>query len=200
MVRVLVTGFEPFDKSAYNPSQAIAEGLRGLDLPGVELRCQVLPVEFQRASAALCEVIDAWSPKVVIAFGQAEGRGQITPERVAVNLIDARIPDNAGFRPQEQAIATDGPAAYFSTLPVREMVRALQEEGIGASVSMTAGTFVCNDLFYAMQHHCRGLDIRSGFVHVPLMDEQAEEFPGLPTLSIEVLTRAATRAIEVCLQ
>lgn len=200
MVPVLLTGFEPFGNSVRNPSQAIVERLRATNVPGVALHSAVLPVEFARAALELCQLIDAHPPRLVLALGQAEGRSDITPERIAVNLSDARIPDNAGFQPREQAVVLDGPDGYFSTLPVRDIVHALQGDGIAASISMSAGSYVCNHVFYAMQHHCRALGIQSGFIHVPLMEEQAEEFPGLPTMSIGIMTRAVLRAIAVCLR
>ena len=194
-VRVLVTGFEPFDGASLNPSQAVVEQLLGASIPGVALHCAVLPVEFGRAAGVLTGLIDDLEPQVVLALGQAEGRAKITPERVAINLDDARIADNAGVMRSDVEIIAGGPSAYFATLPVKGIVQALDTAGIPAAISTTAGTFVCNHVFYAMQHHCSGRTISSGFIHMPLMDEQAPDFPGLPTLPLDVLVSGIRTAI-----
>ena len=194
-VRVLVTGFEPFGGASLNPSQAVVERLKTAVIPDVELQCAVLPVEFGRSAAVLTGLIDELAPRVVLALGQAEGRSKITPERVAINLDDARIADNAGVLRSEIQIVERGPAAYFSTLPVKDIVQALDADGIPAAISTTAGTFLCNHVFYAMQHHCVGRDISSGFIHMPLMEEQAGEFPGLPTLPLADLVRGIAVAV-----
>jgi pyroglutamyl-peptidase len=183
--RILLTGFEPFHNSVRNPSQEIIKRITHASLIAKE----VLPVTFGEASNKLISLIDQLKPSVVLALGQAEGRKEITPERIAINLDDARIADNAGNSPKEVSIVAGGPDGYFTTLPVRDLVRKLSENGIPASVSLSAGTFVCNHIFYAMQHHCAGKAIKSGFIHLPLMDEQAGEFPGLPTMKIDDLVR-----------
>jgi pyroglutamyl-peptidase len=183
--RILLTGFEPFHNSARNPSQEIIKRITHASLIAKE----VLPVTFGEASNKLISLIDQLKPSVVLALGQAEGRKEITPERIAINLDDARIADNAGNSPKELTIVAGGPDGYFTTLPVRDLVRKLSENGIPASISLSAGTFVCNHIFYAMQHHCAGKAIKSGFIHLPLMDEQAGEFPGLPTMKIDEMVR-----------
>ena len=198
-VRVLVTGFEPFAGASSNPSQAVVERLSLMMIPGVELHCSVLPVEFGRSAAVLTGLIDELTPRVVLALGQAEGRSKITPERVASNLDDARIADNVGNQRVDAAIVRGGPAAYFSTLPVKKVVHALDANGIPAAISTTAGTFVCNHVFYAMQHHCVGRGISSGFIHMPLMDQQAQEFPDLPTLALDTLVAGVRTAITTCI-
>lgn len=197
-MRVLVTGFEPFAGASQNPSQAVVQRLSLTGIAGVDLRCEVLPVAFGRSAKMLTALIDDVQPQVVVALGQAEGRTQITPERVAINLDDARIADNDGVLRSESRIVHDGPTAYFSTLPVKDLVTDLAADGIPAAVSTTAGTFVCNHVFYAMQHHCHGTGIASGFIHMPLMTEQLAEFPGLPTLPLTDLVRGIERAITVC--
>jgi len=193
MERILLTGFEPFHKSILNPSQEIIRRISHRSLVAKE----VLPVTFGEASLKLISLIDQHKPTVVIALGQAEGRKEITPERIAINLDDARIPDNAGNSPNERAIIAGGPDAYFTTLPIKNLVEELNENGIPASISLSAGTFVCNHIFYAMQHHCAGKAIKSGFIHLPLMNEQAIEFPGLPTMQIEEMIRGIELVLDL---
>ena len=188
MKRVLLTGFEPFNKASSNPTQELVRILETEKLPNVTTA--TLPVEFGRAGLIACQLIDEFKPDVVIALGQAEGRAEITPEKIAINLDNARIPDNAGNMPSGTEIIPGGPDGYFSTLPVEEIVKTLQEEKLPASVSYSAGTFVCNNVFYLIQSHCKGKNIKSGFVHVPLMESQAAEFPGLPVFSIEMMLKA----------
>ena len=193
MARILLTGFQPFHKASRNPSQAIVEALRSEP----NLVTRILPVIFGRAADEICSVIDETRPEYVLALGQAEGRKEITPERVAINIDDARIPDNDGNQPRESVIKSQGPAAYFSTLPISEMVSSMQSASVPASISNTAGTFVCNHIFYAMQHHCRDLNIRSGFMHLPVMSSQTHEFPGLPTMEFELMLKGVRAALDV---
>ena len=188
MRKVLVTGFEPFDKSSLNPSKSIVRELEQ-DSSLVNLETLILPVDFKSAAKLLIEKVDSAKPDVVICLGQAEGRSAITPERVAINIDDARIPDNAGNKPTDAPIVIDGPDAYFSTLPVKNLVTVIESVGAPAALSLSAGTFLCNHVFYALQHHCRDRKIESGFIHVPLMESQGSEFPGLPTLKLEVLVK-----------
>ena len=193
MERILLTGFEPFHKSLLNPSQEIIKRISHRSLVAKE----VLPVTFGEASQKLISLINQHKPTVVISLGQAEGRKEITPERIAVNIDDARIPDNAGNSPKERAIVAGGPDAYFTTLPIKNLVEKLNENRIPASISLSAGTFVCNHIFYAMQHHCGGKAIKSGFIHLPLMNEQASEFPGLPTMQIEEMIRGIELVLDL---
>ena len=193
MTQILLTGFEPFHKSILNPSEEIIKRVSHHSLVAKE----VLPVTFGEASLRLISLIDQHKPTVVIALGQAEGRKEITPERIAINLDDARIPDNAGNSPKERAIVAGGPDAYFTTLPIKNLVEKLNENRIPASISLSAGTFVCNHIFYAMQHHCAGKAIKSGFIHLPLMNEQASEFPGLPTMQIEEMIRGIELVLDL---
>jgi pyroglutamyl-peptidase len=130
------------------------------------------------------------NPDVVICLGQAEGRTSITPEKVAINLDDARLADNEGVARNDVKIMDDGPDAYFSTLPLNTMVDAIKAQGIPAAVSLSAGAFLCNHVFYVAQNKFAGTKVRSGFVHVPLMDSQAPEFPGLPTMPLDQMVTA----------
>ena len=179
MSKILVTGFEPFSTSSLNPSGEIVKALIGDDLVTA-----VLPVVFGQASSQLRELIDLHKPSAVLCLGKAEGRSEMTPERIAINLDNARIADNAGNQPLEQRIMADGPDGYFSTLPIEKMVAAMKAAGIPASISLSAGTFVCNHIFYVLQDYLKDSSIKSGFMHVPLMDEQRREFPTLPTMPI----------------
>ena len=195
MSRVLLTGFQPFHRASSNPSEAIVNEIVSRKIP--EVFGEVLPVVFGESAKKLLTRIEEVKPDVVIALGQAEGRNQITPERIAINLDDARIADNAGNSPAESPVITNGANAFFTTLPVKEIVGEIQGAGIPASVSLTAGTFVCNHIFYHLQNYTSSKVIKSGFIHVPLMDSQAPEFPGLPTMSLGKMVEAILIAIKV---
>jgi pyroglutamyl-peptidase len=192
MTKVLLTGFEPFGKATQNPSAEIVKQISGDNIVSA-----VLPVAYAQSAQRLLELIAEHNPDVVICLGQAEGRTQITPERIAVNLDDARLADNDGVTRIDQPIVVDGPVAYESTLPIKEFVSAITEAGIPAAVSLSAGAFLCNHIFYVAQDRLKDTKVRSGFVHVPLMDEQAGEFPGLPTMPLEQMVKAVRAMLEV---
>ena len=192
MSKILVTGFEPFSTSSLNPSGEIVKALIGDDLVTA-----VLPVVFGQASSQLRELIDLHKPSAVLCLGQAEGRSEMTPERIAINLDNARIADNAGNQPLEQRIMADGPDGYFSTLPIEKMVAAMKAAGIPASISLSAGTFVCNHIFYVLQDYLKDSSVKSGFMHVPLMDEQRREFPTLPTMPIRQMVAGVQISLDV---
>lgn len=197
MFRVLVTGFEPFNNSKLNPSEELVRALKVDDVAGAQITATVLPVVYSKAAESLLSLIDEHQPDAVICFGQAEGRKTITPERFAVNLDDASIADNSGSIRTDRIIQAEGETAYSSTLPVKELVASINATGVPAALSLSAGTFVCNHIFYEMQHALRGRSVKSGFVHVPLMSEQADEFPGLFTLGLDQMVLAAKAIIEV---
>ena len=168
MQTVLLTGFEPFDNDLVNPSWEAARQLDGVQVgDGVQIVARCLPCAFATAGVCLAQLIGELRPAMVIATGLAPGRSEMSIERVAININDARIPDNLGQQPIDTAVVVDGPAAYFSTLPIKAMVKALREAGVAAAVSQTAGTFVCNQVFYLLQHRLAGAGVRSGFIHVP---------------------------------
>ena len=192
MTRVLLTGFEPFGTATSNPSGEIVK-----QISGDNIVTAILPVAYAQSAERLLELIAEHNPDVVICLGQAEGRTQITPEKVAINLDDARLPDNAGVQRSDVKILDDGPDAYFTTLPIKEMVDAIKAQGIPASVSLSAGAFLCNHVFYVAQNKFAGSNFRSGFVHVPLMDSQAPEFPGLPTMPLDQMVKAVRAMLEV---
>ena len=199
LTKVLVSGFEPFGGASLNPSQLLVERLAKESIPGVELRALVLPVEFDKAAERLLAEVKEFSPHVVMSFGQAEGRSAITPEKIAINLDSARIPDNAGDQRQNRPIRENGADGYFSTLPVEKMVSALNKIGVASSLSLSAGSFVCNHIFYALQHELKGLRINSGFVHLPLVPEQSNQFPNQPTMPLDEMLKGAKELISSCL-
>lgn len=195
MLRVLVTGFEPFNNAKLNPSEALVSKLGRDDVPGAEIITKVLPVVYAESAELLIAAIEQEKPDAVLCFGQAEGRKEISIEKFAVNLDDASIADNSGSKRVDQQIQAGGPIAFMSTLPVREIVAALRQKEIPAGQSLSAGSFVCNHIFYEMQFVLSGSGIRSGFVHVPLMHEQTQDFPGLFTLSLDQMVIAARTII-----
>jgi pyroglutamyl-peptidase len=171
---VLVTGFEPFGGETVNPSWLAARALDDETIAGARVVARELPCVFGDAVRALEAHLDALAPSLVICTGQAGGREAITIERVAINVDDARIPDNAGKQPIDEPIVQGAPPAYFATLPIKAIVRALRAEGLPADVSQTAGTFVCNHVFYGLMHALAAREgVRGGFVHVPFLPEQA---------------------------
>ena len=192
MSKILLTGFEPFGKATLNPSAEIVK-----QIIGYNIITAILPVAYAQSAERLLALIAEHNPDVVICLGQAEGRTSITPERVAINLDDARLADNEGVLRNDVKILTDGPDAYFSTLPVKEIVKAIKAAGVPATVSLSAGAFLCNHVFYVAQNKFAGTKVRSGFVHVPLMDEQAGEFPGLPTMPLDQMVKAVRTMLEV---
>jgi pyroglutamyl-peptidase len=185
MTTVLLTGFEPFGTATSNPSGEIVK-----QISGDNIVTAILPVAYTQSADRLLALIANHNPDVVICLGQAEGRTAITPEKVAINLDDSRLADNEGVLRSDVKILDKGPDAYFSTLPLLEMVEAIKEQGISASVSLSAGAFLCNHVFYVAQNKFAGTNVRSGFVHVPLMDSQAPEFPGLPTMPLDQMVTA----------
>ncbi|MFJ1766551.1 pyroglutamyl-peptidase I [Amycolatopsis sp. NPDC088138] len=190
MARVLMTGFAPFGGETVNPSWQAVQVLRGRrdDVAAVELPC-----EFAASLPALRRAIAEHRPSLVVCVGQAGGRAEVTPERVAINLVDARIPDNAGARPVDVPVVEDGPAAYFTTLPVKACVEAIRAAGVPASVSHTAGTYVCNQVFYGLMHLLATdfPEVRGGFVHVPFSPEQvAASGKAAPSLGVDRIADA----------
>jgi len=202
---VLLTGFEPFNKATINPAWEAVRALEGWqgEAGGHHFRVEVrqLPCVFGAANEAMVAMVNEVHPDVVIAVGQAGGRAEISVERVAINVDDASILDNGGQQPVDARIAEDGPAAYFSTLPIKAIVRAMRDQGLIAGVSQTAGTFVCNHVFYGLMHHVAGRQIKAGFIHVPFLPEQAAARPDAPpSMALEQIVAAIRTAVEVTLQ
>ena len=171
-MKILISAFEPFGSDTVNASREALLRLRAPE--GKELLRLELPVRFGEAAERLLLAIRAEKPDAVVALGQAAGRAAITPERIAINRIDARIPDNAGRQPVDTPIIPGAPAAYSSTLPLEDMVAAAQEAGVEAAISSSAGAFVCNEVMYRLLHAlcAASLPIRAGFIHVPCLPEQ----------------------------
>ena len=187
MQTILLTGFEPFDQDLVNPSWEAVRQLDGVQLgDDVQIVARRLPCAFATAGDYLAQLIAELSPVMVIATGLGPGRSDISIERVAINVNDARIPDNLGAQPIDTAVVVGGPAAYFTTLPIKAMVKAVREAGLAASVSQTAGTFVCNQVFYRLQHLLAGTAVRSGFIHVPALPEQVVG-SGQPSMALAML-------------
>lgn len=192
-IDVVLTGFEPFGGDETNPSWgAVRRAAPALREGGVEVVESELPVEFSRAGDLLEQLVREHRPRLVIATGLATGRTGVTPERVAINVRDGRIADNAGARPVDEPVVKGGPVGHFTSLPIKAMVSALREQlELPAAVSQTAGTFVCNDLFYRLLHLLstdpESAGVRGGFVHVPAVD----------ALAVDSTARALTRLVEV---
>jgi len=174
MTSILLAGFAPFGESTTNPSWEAVQRVAGVWQGPETLHIAELPVVFGECAEAVRTLIRRHRPDLVIAVGQAGGRAQITPERIAINIDDARIPDNAGAQPIDVPVVENGPAAYFSTLPIKAMVEAMRTRGIPAAVSNSAGTYACNHVFYAVMHElaCGFPASRGGFVHVPFTPDQ----------------------------
>lgn len=201
--RILLTGFEPFGGEALNPSQALAETLHGRWVDGVPVTGVVLPCVFGDALATLDQALDTHRPTLVLALGQAGSRADLSLERVAINVNDARIPDNAGRQPIDTPVVPGGPAAYFSTLPIKAIVAELHAAGLPASVSQTAGTFVCNHVFYGLMHALatRHPGARGGFMHVPLLPAQAARLaPPAASMALETMRQGVQIALQTALR
>ena len=186
--RVLLTGFDAFDGESINPSWLAVQPLHGRRVAGHVMVAAQLPTVFGASLLELASLLQLHRPALVICVGQAGGRAALSLERVAINVNDARIADNAHAQPIDTPVVAGGPAAYFSTLPIKAMLQALQREGIPAEVSQTAGTFVCNHVFYGLMHQLATQaafkQTRGGFIHVPYLAGQGD-----PGMALEDLTR-----------
>lgn len=191
---ILISGFEAFGGEHINPS---FEAVRRLpdELGGARLVKTELPVVFVEAAERLLDRIREIGPDAVIAVGQAGGRKSITPELIAVNVQNARLPDGGGDRPDWAPILEDGPAGIFSRLPVREMVMAMNEAGISAALSLSAGAYVCNELMYRVLAATEGSGLPFGFIHVPFLPEQTADKPGVPSMPLEDIVKG----LEICI-
>lgn len=209
-MRALITGFEPFGRYRENPSEVVVRSLPGIvarEMPEVELATAILPVSFARAREQLIDLLSRMEPDIYIGVGLRPGATHVAVERVAVNLADARSPDNDGVRPVDEPIDPRGPAAYFSTLPVKAIVKRMREEGIPAAVSNSAGTFLCNYVMYLALRYSseHGNPARSGFVHVPFSHHQVNavgaDWAGIPpSLSIDSITKGVLIALRVTVE
>jgi len=197
---ILLTGFAPFGGETSNPSWNAVQVLDGIRIKGHRVVARRLPVEFGASLRELRKAIREVKPALVLCVGQAGGRTQLSLERIAINVDDARIPDNAGACPIDAAIVDDGPAAYFTGLPIKAMLSALRGAGIPAEVSQTAGTYVCNHVFYGLMHALRRTPkVRGGFIHIPYSPEQASLHPGAPSLPTATVSEGLRIALRTAL-
>lgn len=192
-MKILLTGFMPFGQSPLNPSQQLIESLPGVGNNGETLLKAILPVDQVQAPKILLDRLHQSQPDAILLFGLASGRPKICLERIAINLMDFRIPDNAGVTVRDKPIFANGPAAYFSTLPIKAMLDALQAEAIPASISLSAGAYLCNQVFYTLMHEIsqKQLPLMAGFIHLPALPAQAAESDkNLPSMSLDTEIRA----------
>ncbi|MDF3126252.1 pyroglutamyl-peptidase I [Rheinheimera sp. 1928-s] len=196
MQTILLTGFEPFGGEQSNPSWQAVQQLDGYQLDDeVQIVSRQLSCVFEKSQQELHTAIDELQPVLVLAVGQAGGRTELCFEKVAINFIDARIADNAGRQPVGTPVVTDGPTAYFTTLPVKAMVNSLKQQGIPAAVSYTAGTYVCNTVFYALMHQLKNNPkVPAGFLHIPYAPAQAIG-KAVASMPIEMVVQA----LKICL-
>ena len=201
--QILLTGFEPFGGDAVNPSWLVAQALHGEAIAGARVQALCLPCVFGQALTVLHEALLQQRPQVVLALGLAAVRLELSVERLAVNVDDARIADNAGAQPIDEPVSAAGPAAYFSTLPIKAIVSALQQAGLPAAVSQTAGTFVCNHVFYGLMRQLhllrRHRTVRAGFMHVPLLPAQAQA-AGQPGMALDAQVQGVRLALLTTVQ
>ena len=189
---LLITGFDPFGGETINPAWEAVK-LLPEQIGNFRIHKLQIPTVFGLAAETVPKTPETIHPHVILCVGQAGGRAAATPERVAINLRDARIADNQGNQPTEIPIVPDGPAAYFSTVPVSKMAQAIRDADLPGQVSNTAGTFVCNDTLYTLLHRYAGTNVKAGFIHVPYLPQQ-----GTPSLALEQTVAALTAAIQVC--
>lgn len=194
--KVLITGFEPFDGERINPAWEAVAAIQEANT-GAQLIKLAVPVTFADSIPVIYEAMKRERPDVVLCIGQAGGRSAITPERVAINVDDARIPDNAGAAPSDVPIYKDGANAYFATVPIKKMVEAIREQGLPAAVSNTAGTYVCNHVMYGILYHMEREfpGMKGGFIHVPYCTQQTVDKANQPSMSLPDITAGLEAAI-----
>lgn len=194
---ILLTSFAPFGGDARNASQEVMNALPDR-IGGAKIEKLCLPVAFGRAGELAAAQAELLRPDAVVCLGQAGGRAAITPERVAINVMDASMPDNDGAQPVDEPVIPGGPAAYFSTLPIREMAAAMRAAGAPAQISNTAGTYVCNSVMYAVLHwmHTRRPGLPCGFIHLPYLELQPRA-EGVPAIALETAAAALTAALRL---
>ena len=197
-MKALVTGFDPFGGDKVNPS-SLAVSKLGKRIGGVMIHTATLPTSYAKSAGVLRKVIEKTKPDIVLCVGQAGGRTELCLERVAINVQDARIRDNDGKQPIDKPVVAGGPAAHFATLPIKACVAAMRKAGLPAAVSNTAGTFVCNHIFYALMDIAAShpIPMRGGFLHIPYVPEQVARLGGAPSMAVEDIVRGIEIIIEV---
>lgn len=193
MKKMLITGFDPFGGESINPAWEAVKGLPDVIGPYALTKLQI-PTVFNLATDTVLNAAQSLCPDVILCVGQAGGRDAVTPERIAINLMDSSIPDNHGSRPTERPCVAGGPDAYFATVPVRAMADAIVQAGLPGKVSLSAGAFVCNDTLYRLLHHYHASPTRVGFIHVPYLPQQAK--PGVPSIELGDIIKALALCIE----
>lgn len=196
-MKVLVTAFDPFGGETVNPAYEAVKLLED-KIAGVDIVRYEIPTVFRKSVEKLEEALQKEKPHAVICIGQAGGRSEITVERIAINIDDARIKDNEGNMPEDEVIYQDGPSAYFSNLPIKQMVSSIREHDIPASISNTAGTFVCNHIMYSLLYlnEKKNLGIKGGFIHVPYIPKQTIDKRNTPSMNLTDIIKGITYAIE----
>jgi pyroglutamyl-peptidase len=207
-MNILLTGFEAFGGESINPAWEVVQRLQGERIAGHAIHARQLPCAFGASIQELEKQIAELRPAIVLALGQASGRTGLELERIAINVDDARIPDNTGRQPIDEPVIAGGPAAYFSGLPIKAIVQALRAAGLPAGVSQSAGTFVCNHLFYGMMHLAANQDVtkatrhpgmRCGFMHIPLLPEQAARQPGSASMALPLMVEGVRVVLQTAL-
>ncbi|CUX29409.1 pyroglutamyl-peptidase I [Clostridium sp. C105KSO13] len=201
-MKILITGFDPFGGASVNPAYEAVKLLPD-KIKGVEIIKLEIPTVFEKEGKVLEAGIEEHKPDIVICVGQAGGRSGMSVEKIAINLMEARIPDNDGQQPFDEPIHRDGETGYFASIPVKAMVQKMREHGIPAKVSYTAGTFVCNDVMYRLLYLIdkKYPNIRGGFIHVPYLPEQVTDLPdGTPSMSAEMIAQALEYGVEAALE
>ncbi|OOG45986.1 pyroglutamyl-peptidase I [Rhodanobacter sp. C01] len=198
--RILLTGFDPFGGESINPSWEAVRALHGKRIGGHRIVSLQLPTEFAGSLRMLRTAVRELTPAILLGVGQAGGRSQLSIERVAINLQDARIPDNANALPIDEPVIAGAPAAYFSTLPIKAMLAALHAQGLPAEISNSAGTYVCNHIAYAMLHLvARKRGVRAGFIHIPYLPAQAAQRHGSPSMALADVARGLEIALRTAI-
>jgi len=205
MMKILVTGFDPFGGEKINPALETIKRLPDTIL-GAQIIKLEIPTVVGKSLAKIKEAVEKENPDVVLSIGQAGGRSEITVERVGINIDDCRIPDNEGNQPIDEPVVKGGPAAYFVTVPIKAIVENIKAHNIPASISNTAGTFICNHVCYGVAHlaaqrTAAGKPMKSGFIHIPFLPEQVIGKPALtPSMSLETIVSGITHALEAIIE
>ncbi|OOM79758.1 pyrrolidone-carboxylate peptidase [Clostridium puniceum] len=197
-MKILVTGFDPFGGESINPAYEVVKRLKD-NIAGAEIIKLQIPTAFNKSTEIIVKNIEEINPDYVLSIGQAGGRFDITVERIAINIDDARIPDNLNQQPIDKKIDENGESAYFATIPVKEIVNSINSKNIPASISNSAGTYVCNHVMYSILNyaHKNDLNIQSGFIHIPFLFEQVMNKKNTPAMDLDSMITAIETAIEV---